>query len=67
MDKPTGEGVEMTRMSRFTGIQDPKRDQFIAATFHVWVVGRDGKGKRKVGSGDDPQLVAGWVCYSFLS
>ncbi len=60
------EGVEMTHMSRFTGIQDPKRDQFIAATFHVWVVGRDGKGKRKVGSGDDPNWSPdGFVTRSF--
>ena len=48
------EGVEMTHMSRFTGKHDPKRDQLIAATFHVWVVGSDGKGKRKAGRGDDP-------------
>ena len=26
----------------------------IADTFHVWVVGSDGKKRRKVGRGDDP-------------
>ena len=26
----------------------------ILATFHVWVVGSDGKNRRKVGRGDDP-------------
>ncbi len=60
------EGVEMTHMSRFTGKQDPKRDQLIAATFHVWVVGSDGKGKRKAGRGDDPNWSPdGFVTRSF--
>jgi len=48
------EGVEMVHMSKFTGIPNPKRDQMIAGTFHVWVVGSDGKNRRKVGPGDDP-------------
>lgn len=60
------EGVEMTHMSRFTGRQDPKRDQLIAATFHVWVVGSDGNGKRKAGRGDDPNWSPdGFVTRSF--
>ena len=48
------EGVEMIHMSQFTGINNPKRDQQISATFHVWVVSSDGKRRRKVGRGDDP-------------
>ena len=48
------EGVEMIHMSPFTGINNPKRDQQIAATFHVWVVGSNGRNRRKVGRGDDP-------------
>jgi Tol biopolymer transport system component len=48
------EGVEMIHMSRFTGIPDPKRDQLIASTFSVWVVGEDGNGRSKIGPGDDP-------------
>lgn len=48
------EGVEMTHMSPFTGVNNPKRDQLISATFHVWVVSSDGKHRRKVGRGDDP-------------
>ena len=48
------EGVEMIHMSHFTGKDDPERDRLIAATFQVWVVGIDGKGKRKAGRGDDP-------------
>jgi TolB protein len=48
------EGVEMIHMSKFTGINNPKRDQQIAATFNVWVVSHDGKQRRKVGRGDDP-------------
>ncbi len=48
------EGVEMIHMSKFTGIPNPKRDQMIAGTFHVWVVGSDGKNRRKAGRGDDP-------------
>lgn len=60
------EGVEMVHMSRFTGKQDPKRDQLIAATFHVWVVGSDGKSKRKAGRGDDPNWSPdGFVTRSF--
>ena len=48
------EGVEMIHMSKFTGVPNPQRDQMIASTFHVWVVGSDGKNRRKVGRGDDP-------------
>ena len=48
------EGVEMIHMSKFTGIPNPKRDQMIAGTFHVWVVGSDGKNRRRAGRGDDP-------------
>ena len=48
------EGVEMIHMSRFTGVRNPERDRLISSTFHVWVVGRDGKNRRKVGRGDDP-------------
>ena len=48
------EGVEMIHMSKFTGINNPKRDQLIAATFHVWVVRGDGRQRRRVGPGDDP-------------
>ena len=48
------EGVEMIHLSRFTGIENPERDRMISATFHVWVVGSDGKNRRKVGRGDDP-------------
>ena len=48
------EGVEMIHMSQFTGVSNPKRDQMIASTFHVWVVGSDGKNRRKAGRGDDP-------------
>ena len=60
------EGVEMIHMSRFTEKQDPKRDQLIAATFHVWVVGSDGQGKRKAGRGDDPNWSPdGFVTRSF--
>ena len=60
------EGVEMTHMSRFTGRPNPQRDQQIAATFHVWVVGSDGQGKRKAGRGDDPNWSPdGFVTRSF--
>ena len=48
------EGVEMIHLSKFTGIPNPERDKMISATFHVWVVGSNGKNRRKVGSGDDP-------------
>ena len=48
------EGVEMIHMSKFTGVPNLRRDQMIAGTFHVWVVGSDGKSRRKVGRGDDP-------------
>ena len=48
------EGVEMIHMSKFTGITNPQRDQMIARTFQVWVVGSDAKNRRKVGRGDDP-------------
>jgi len=48
------EGVEMVHLSKFTGARNPERDRMISATFHVWVVGSDGKNRRKVGRGDDP-------------
>ena len=48
------EGVEMIHMSKFTGKQDRERDKLIAETWNVWVVGSDGKNKRKAGRGDDP-------------
>ena len=48
------EGVEMVHLSKFTGVPNPERDQMISSTFRVWVVGSDGKNRRKVGSGDDP-------------
>jgi TolB protein len=48
------EGVEMVHLSKFTGVANPERDRMISATFHVWVVGSDGKNRRKVGRGDDP-------------
>ena len=48
------EGVEMIHMSKFTGVHNPQRDRMISSTFHVWVVGRDGKNRRKFGRGDDP-------------
>ena len=48
------EGVEMIHMSPFTGVNNPKRDQQIAETFHVWMVDSNGENRRKVGRGDDP-------------
>lgn len=48
------EGVEMIHLSKFTGKQDRERDRLITHTWNVWIVGRDGKNKRKVGRGDDP-------------
>lgn len=48
------EGVEMIHVSKFTEKQDRARDRQITQTWNVWVVGRDGKNKRKVGRGDDP-------------
>lgn len=48
------EGVEMIHMSPYTGIKNPKRDQQISETFHVWVVSSDGKKRRRIGRGDDP-------------
>ena len=44
----------MTHMSQFTGIPNPKRDQMIASTFSVWVVGVNGEDRRRIGRGDDP-------------
>ncbi len=41
-------------MSKFTGVPNPQRDRLISETFHVWVVGSDGKNRRKAGRGDDP-------------
>jgi TolB protein len=48
------EGVEMIHMSKFTGKQYRERDKLITETWNVWVVGSDGKNKRKAGHGDDP-------------
>ena len=48
------EGVEMIHMSKFTGVSNPQRDRLIPETFRVWVVGSDGKSRRKAGRGDDP-------------
>ena len=48
------EGVEMTHMSPFTGVSNPRRDRMIAETFHVWVVDKDGQQRRRIGKGDDP-------------
>jgi len=60
------EGVEMIHMSKFTGRRDPKRDKLISETWNVWVVGRDGKNKRKAGRGDDPTWSPdGFVTRSF--
>ncbi|MBI3554045.1 MAG: PD40 domain-containing protein [Elusimicrobia bacterium] len=60
------EGVEMDHLSRFTGKADPRRDALIEGTWNVWVVGRDGKNKRKAGHGDDPTWSPdGFVTRSF--
>lgn len=48
------EGVEMSHLSRFTGIENPERDRMIVEAFSVWVVGSDGEGRRRSGRGDDP-------------
>ena len=48
------EGVAMIHMSKFTGKQDRERDRRISETWNVWVVGCDGKNKRRAGRGDDP-------------
>lgn len=60
------EGVEMSHLSKFTGKPEPKRDKLISDTWNVWVVGRDGKNKRKAGRGDDPTWSPdGFVTRSF--
>ncbi|MBC8372695.1 MAG: PD40 domain-containing protein [Phycisphaerae bacterium] len=60
------EGVEMLHLSRFTGKQDRKRDKLITQSWNVWVVGIDGKNKRKAGRGDDPTWSPdGFVTRSF--
>ncbi|MFZ2957812.1 MAG: LpqB family beta-propeller domain-containing protein [Candidatus Ozemobacteraceae bacterium] len=60
------EGVEMDYMSQFTGKSDPQRDELIAGTWNVWIVGSDGKNKRKAGHGDDPTWSPdGFVTRSF--
>ena len=60
------EGVEMLHMSKFTGIQDRQKDRLIGETWNVWVVGSDGKNKRKAGRGDDPTWSPdGFVTRSF--
>ena len=48
------EGVEMVYMSKFTGVPNPQRDRLISETFHVWVVGSNGKNRKRIGPGDDP-------------
>jgi len=48
------EGVEMDHMSKFTGKPDRERDALIERSWNVWIVGSDGKNKRKAGHGDDP-------------
>ena len=57
------EGVEMTHMSKFTGVRNRQRDQMISRTFRVWVVVSDGRNRRKVGRGDDPT----WSPDSFVT
>ncbi|MHC4742732.1 MAG: TolB family protein [Planctomycetota bacterium] len=60
------EGVEMVHMSKFTGKQDREKDKLISETWNVWVVGSDGKNKRKAGRGDDPTWSPdGFVTRSF--
>lgn len=60
------EGVEMDHMSPFTRRSDPQRDSLIEGTWNVWIVGRDGKNKRKAGHGDDPNWSPdGFVTRSF--
>jgi TolB protein len=60
------EGVEMIHMSKFTGKQDREKDKLISETWNVWVVGSDGKNKRKAGRGDDPTWSPdGFVTRSF--
>jgi Tol biopolymer transport system component len=59
------EGVEMYYLSKFSGKRDPLRDRLITESWNVWVVGRDGKNKRKAGRGDDPTWFHdGWVTRS---
>jgi Tol biopolymer transport system component len=48
------EGVEMDHLSANTGRADPQRDALIEGSWNVWIVGSDGKNKRKAGYGDDP-------------
>lgn len=48
------EGVEMNHLSKFTGIRSRERDELISGSWNVWIVGKDGKGKRRIGCGDDP-------------
>jgi Tol biopolymer transport system component len=48
------EGVEMDHMSKFTGKPDREKDALIERSWNVWIVGSDGKNKRKAGHGDDP-------------
>ncbi|MBI4658680.1 MAG: PD40 domain-containing protein [Verrucomicrobia bacterium] len=60
------EGVEMSHLSLFTGKADHQRDMLIGGTWNVWVVGSDGKNKRKAGRGDDPNWSPdGFVTRSF--
>jgi len=60
------EGVEMDHLSQLTGRADPPRDALIAGTWNVWIVGCDGKNRRKAGHGDDPNWSPdGFVTRSF--
>lgn len=60
------EGVEMKYLGAFTGKPNPERDMNIARTWNVWIVGSDGKDKRKSGRGDDPTWSPdGFVTRSF--
>ncbi|MDP6636647.1 MAG: DPP IV N-terminal domain-containing protein [Phycisphaerae bacterium] len=60
------EGVEMLHLSRFTGKPNRQRDRLIMQSWNVWVVGVDGRNKRKAGRGDDPTWSPdGFVTRSF--
>ena len=60
------EGVEMDHLGTFTGKADPSRDALIEGSWNVWIVGRDGKNKRRAGRGDDPNWSPdGFVTRSF--
>merc|ERR1711920_703927 len=54
------EGVEMIWLSQFnkSATPDPKRDELITQTFHVWVAAIDGGSRQVAGKGDDPSWSA---------